>query len=236
MTDHDTDPSGLGETGTDSHDRASGEPTPRLAVNPDFAHPRLKGLSALLADAADGDSIYITTGELMERLSTRGLAPVVLAMGLLNIVTIIPGSSTIMGLPLIFVGISLMIGARRLWLPTRFRDRAFDRAKLKSMVDRVIPYVQKLERLAHPRYWPGFDYVIDRAFGAFVFVMALCISLPIPFGNTMPALSIVLVSLGFMARDGLWVVAGLFLATLAVGVIIGVAGAIGMAGSSILGL
>jgi hypothetical protein len=216
-------------------DEPGGQARPGIVSGEEFARPRLKGLSELLADAAEGDSIYITTGELVERLSARGLAPVVLAMGLLNIVTIIPGSSTIMGLPLVFLGISLMIGARRLWLPQKFRDRAFDRARLKSMIDRIIPYVQKLERLAHPRYWPGFDYVIDRAFGAFVFVLALCISLPIPFGNTMPAISIILVSLGFMARDGLWVVAGLFAATLAVGVIIGVAGAITLAGSSILG-
>lgn len=204
----------------------------RLKVIP---HPKLKGLSQLLTDAAEGDTVFITVGELLHRLSARGLAPVVLAMGLLNLVTIIPGSSTVMGLPLVFLGISLMSGARSLWLPVRIRDRAFDRVKLKTMIDRVIPYVQRLERLAHPRYWPGFDGVIDRMYGGFVFLLALCISLPIPFGNTMPAISIVLVSLGFMARDGLWVVAGIFFATLAIGIIIGVAGAITVAGASIFG-
>jgi hypothetical protein len=39
-----------------------------------------------------------------------------------------------------------------------------------------------------------------------------------------------------MARDGLWVVAGLFTATLALGIVIGVAGALTVAGSAILGL
>ena len=201
-----------------------------------FVHPKLKSLSELLAGAADGDTVLISVGELLHRLSARGLAPVVLAMGLLNIVTIIPGSSTILGLPLVFLGISLMIGARTLWLPQRFRDRTFDRVKLKTMIDRVIPYVHKLEKLAHPRYWPGMNGLLDRVYGAFIFCLALCIALPIPFGNTMPALAVILVSLGFMARDGLWVVAGLFVATLAVGIVIGVAGAITVAGSSILGI
>jgi hypothetical protein len=52
----------------------------------------------------------------------------------------------------------------------------------------------------------------------------------------MPALAIILVSLGFIARDGLWVIAGLFVATLAVGIVIGVGGALAIAGMSVLGI
>ena len=48
-------------------------------------------------------------------------------------------------------------------------------------------------------------------------------------------LSIALTALGFTARDGAWVVAGLFVATLAAGIVIGVAGAVAVAGSSIFG-
>jgi hypothetical protein len=197
---------------------------------------RHRALSELLAEAASGDAPTISVGEITHALSARGLAPVVLAMGILNVVTIIPGSSTIMGLPLVFLGISLVIGARTLWLPERVRNHSFERAKLRALLDRALPYVRKLERLAHPRYWPGMNGLLDRLFGLFVLVMALSISLPIPFGNTMPALAIILVSLGFIARDGLWVIAGLFVATLAVGIVIGVGGALAIAGMSVLGI
>ncbi|MFN0113537.1 MAG: exopolysaccharide biosynthesis protein [Paracoccaceae bacterium] len=193
-------------------------------------------MSDLLAASVEGDDEALSVGELSRRLSARGLAPVVLAMGLLNIVTIIPGSSTVMGLPLVFLGISLMIGARSLWLPRRIRDHVIPRARLASAIERILPYVRRLERLAHPRLWPGYDSLLDRVFGAFVFCLALLIALPIPFGNTMPALAVILTSLGFMARDGLWVVAGVFVATLALGIVIGVAGALALAGSTVLGL
>ncbi|MFZ5709465.1 MAG: exopolysaccharide biosynthesis protein [Pseudomonadota bacterium] len=195
-----------------------------------------KALSDLLAASTEGDSEFVTVGEFVRSLSVRGLAPVVLAMGLLNVVSIIPGSSAIMGLPLVFLGISLMIGARSLWLPRRIRSHEIPRERLKVAVEKVLPYVHRLERLAHPRYWPGYDAALDRLFGLLLFALALMIALPVPFGNLMPAIAVTLTSLGFMARDGLWVVAGLFTATLALGIVIGVAGALTVAGSAILGL
>jgi hypothetical protein len=192
-------------------------------------------LSDLLQASVDGEEPFISVGEFVRRLSVRGLAPVVLAMGFLNLFSVIPGSSTIMGLPLVFLGISLMIGARSLWLPLRVRSHEIPRERLKAAVDKVLPYVHRLERLAHPRLWPGYDAVLDRLFGLFVFCFAVVICLPVPFGNMVPALAIILTALGFMARDGAWVVAGMFVATLAAGIIIGVAGAIAVAGSSIFG-
>lgn len=212
-----------------------GEVISRTLQDESFVHPRLKGLSELLADATEGHATYITLAELVQRLSARGLAPVVLAISLLNMVSLIPGSTAILGLPLLFLGVSLMIGAKGLWLPQRLRGRNLERTKLDAMIRRIIPYIQKLERLAHPRYWPGTNGLTDRVYGAFVFCLGLIVTLPIPLGNMLPALSIALVSLGMMARDGLWVLVGVFLATLSVGIVLGVAGAVTLAGAHIFG-
>jgi hypothetical protein len=192
-------------------------------------------LSDLLEASVAGDEPMISVGEFVHRLSARGLAPVVLVMGLLNMFAVIPGSSAIMGLPLLFLGFSLVIGARSLWLPLRIRSHEIPMHRLKAAVDKVLPYVHRLEKLAHPRLWPGYDAVLDRLFGVFVICLGIVICLPIPFGNTVPAIAIALTALGFMARDGAWVVAGLFVATLASGIVIGVAGAVAVAGSSIFG-
>ncbi len=202
-----------------------------------FARPDAPTLSELLAHAADGDGPDLSVAELVHALSGRGLAPVVMMMGILNILTIIPGSSTIMGLPLIFLGISLVSGAKKLWLPRRFRDHRFQRAMLLRVLDRALPHVRRFERLAHPRYWPGpaTEGIFYRIYGAVVLILGLCVALPIPFGNTMPALAIVVLSLGFVARDGLWILGGLFMTTLAIGIVIGVGGAIAFAGASIFG-
>lgn len=200
-----------------------------------FAHPPFARLSDMMEDAVAGLETDLSVDTLIRRLSVRGLAPVVLVVALLNIVTIIPGSSTIMGMPLIFLGASLIFGAQALWLPRRLRERTLNRESLQRGVARALPYVRRIERMAHPRYWPGGDAILSRIYGALVLCLGLAIMLPIPFGNTMPAVSVVLLSLGFTARDGLWVGAGLIAGAIAVGIVTGFVFAVGLAGLRIFG-
>ncbi len=212
------------------------EPTPMTdAGKRDFAHPAFARLSDLMEQSVAGTDTDLSVDALIRRLSVRGLAPVILVVALLNIVTIIPGSSTVMGLPLVFLGASLMLGAKTLWLPRRLRERRLNRETLARGVARALPYVRRIERMAHPRYWPGGDGILSRIYGALVLCLGLAIMLPIPFGNTMPAISIVLLSLGFTARDGLWVGAGLLAAAIAVGIVAGFVVAVGFAGLRIFG-
>jgi len=194
-----------------------------------------KPLSQVLIEVASGQDERITLGDLVTHLSSRGLAPLILLMGMINVVTIIPGSSTVLGLPLVFLGLSLVIGARSLWLPAGLRDRSFDRATLERGILKALPWLQKIERLAHPRFWPWGQALLDRIYGALVLFLGLMVALPVPFGNTMPAISIILLSLGFTARDGLWVIAGLFATVLALGVVLGFAGAATVIGANLLG-
>ena len=201
----------------------------------DFAHPAFARLSDLMEQSVAGNDADLSVDALIRRLSVRGLAPVILVVALLNIVTIIPGSSTIMGMPLVFLGASLVLGAKTLWLPRRLRERRLNRETLARGVARALPYVRRIERMAHPRYWPGADAILSRIYGALVLFLGLAIMLPIPFGNTMPAISIVLLSLGFTARDGLWVGAGLLAAAIAVGIVAGFVVAVGFAGLRIFG-
>ena len=218
---------------TDNEDRQPDEKHIEKVL--EFIHPHVKPLSEVLLDAAQKLSGRVTVDDLISHLSTRGLAPMVLLMGLLNIVTIIPGSSTILGLPLVFLGFSLLIGSRVLWLPQRIRRHEFDHASLDKTIQRALPFLRRIEKLAYPRFWPDADLLMDRLYGAMVLFFGLLVTLPIPFGNMMPAFAITLVSLGFTARDGLWVAAGLLAGTLAIGLVLGFAGAVGAIGVSIFG-
>lgn len=205
-------------------------PTEEASV---FTHPR--ALSAVLLDAATRPGDRITLGELVTRLSSRGFAPLILLMGILNVVTIIPGSSTVLGLPLVFMGIAVILNSRHLWLPRRLAEKSFDRGALLRAVLRAQPYLERIERLARPRFWPKGGWILDRAYGIIVLAFALMITLPIAFGNTMPAISIILLSLGFASRDGLWVAGGLLAGSVALGILIGLAAAVGFAGASLFG-
>lgn len=198
-----------------------------------FVHP--PPLSEVLIEAAAQPGDRITVADLVAHLSLRGFAPLILLMGILNVVTIIPGSSTIMGLPLIFMALAVIANSRRLWLPRWLAAKSFDRVALQRAVLRAVPYLQRIERLARPRLWPRGGWILDRAYGILVLCFALMITLPIAFGNTMPAIAIILMSLGFAARDGIWVAAGLVAGAIALGILMGVAAAVTFAGASILG-
>lgn len=196
---------------------------------------RPKPLSEVLIEAVAIDRDRVTVADLVSHLSSRGLAPLILLMGILNVVTIIPGSSTVMGLPLIFMGIAVILNSRRLWLPEWLAARSFDRVLLQRAVLRAVPYLQKIEKLARPRFWPRGGWILDRTYGIVVLGFSLMITLPIAFGNTMPAIAIILLSMGFAARDGLWVAAGLIAGSVALGILLGVAAAVTLAGASLFG-
>jgi hypothetical protein len=56
--------------------------------------------------------------------------------------------------------------------------------------------------------------------GGLCLLLSILVMLPVPFGNMLPALAIILISLGFLERDGRFIIAGLVTAAAAVTVVI----------------
>ena len=79
-----------------------------------------------------------------------------------------------------------------------------------------MPWVERIERLAQPRFWPGATASIDRLIGVACLVMALLLFLPIPFANGVPALAIIALGLALSERDGVWLILGLLASVCAV--------------------
>jgi hypothetical protein len=52
--------------------------------------------------------------------------------------------------------------------------------------------------------------------GALMLILSLLIMLPIPLGNTMPSVAIVIIAMGLAQRDGMFVITGLAVAALSV--------------------
>jgi hypothetical protein len=188
------------------------------------------GLSELIGGLTDGAGDSMTIGQIADRFAARGLVPFVLLMAILNGFAVIPGLSTILGLPVIFLGLSLIAGARRVWLPARLRGRAIPVAVLNGAVAKVLPLVARIERAVRPRWWPGdwpgAEATMQRLYGAVVLLAGVVIVLPVPFGNILPSITLILISVGFIGRDGIWALAGLAFGALAAallgGLVIGV--------------
>jgi hypothetical protein len=96
------------------------------------------------------------------------------------------------------------------------------RSDFYGMIRRVVPWLERAEKLLRPRIsvlaLPPFEYLI----GVVCLLLAAVLVLPIPLGNMLPALSISLLALGLLERDGYAIATGLIAATVSAVVVSGV--------------
>ena len=179
-------------------------------------------LSQVLHDLAD-DPIRerISIADLLVALGDRAIGALLFIFAFPNVLPTPPGTSAVLGAPLLFLSVQLAFG-RTPWLPAIITTRSMSRDDFQSLIHRVGPWLARAEKLLKPRMSslavPPMEYLI----GLLCLVLALLLALPIPLGNMLPALAISLIALGVLERDGLWVLAGMITAGLAITVVSGV--------------
>ena len=184
---------------------------------------RKLALSALLREIADDSAgrERISIGDLLTALGDRAVGALLFIFAFPNILPMPPGTSTVLGAPLIFLAAQLTLG-RKPWLPALITRRSMSRADFQALMLRMGPWLERAEKLLRPRAsgiaLPPMEYLI----GFVCLLLATVLVLPIPFGNMLPALAISLMALGVLERDGLWVLAGLLMAAVSAVVVSGV--------------
>jgi hypothetical protein len=164
-----------------------------------------------------------TLGELVERLDERGHPLVLLLLAAPNLTPgpSIPGFSTIFGVPLCIIAFEMCLGRRRLRLPGFLARIRVSRRRVSNFIVRLEPLLERIERVLKPRA-PAFGSAqAGRALGLAALVLSILLVLPIPVFSLMPALALVLLALGLLARDGMAVLAGIGLGGIACIVLIG---------------
>ncbi|NND18185.1 MAG: exopolysaccharide biosynthesis protein, partial [Silicimonas sp.] len=152
-------------------------------------------LSDVLRDLESGLGPRIALGDLVSGLRDRSFAPLMVLFAVPNAFLYLPGSSVITGVPLMIIALQLIAGRRSVWLPRALSDRSIDRSSFARIVRYSLPWIERIERMARPRFWPGAAASIDRLIGLACLIMALLLFLPIPFANGVPALAIIAMGL-----------------------------------------
>ncbi|GLK80855.1 exopolysaccharide biosynthesis protein [Methylopila turkensis] len=171
----------------------AGEPSPER---------QHRGFSQVLRELADGSEPRISVAAILDAFGDRAFGALLLMFALPNALPMPPGTSAVLGAPLVFIALQLMVGAQRLWLPRFITQRSMRREDFQALTRKVVPWVNKLERLLKPRAEVMTTYVADRLTGLACFVLSLILVLPIPFGNMPPAIAISAFALGVIERDG----------------------------------
>jgi hypothetical protein len=169
----------------------------------------LSAVLDMLAQESGRDRISV--GELLSAFGDRALGALLFIFAVPNVLPVPPGTSAILGAPLVFLAAQLMLG-RSPWLPSIVAKRSMPHVDFVRVVRRVVPWLQRAEKMLRPRLsalaLPPMEYVI----GLVCLLLAVVLVLPVPLGNVLPALAISVLSLAVLERDGLWVLAGLGIA------------------------
>ncbi len=188
-----------------------------VLVPADPAHPRkLSEEFALILREFEVETV--TLREVLGVMRGRGFVLLVMLLALPFCTPIpLPGLSTPIGLIIGLIGARLALGAKP-WLPARLLDTRLPPETFKKVFAVTRRLILGFERLLRPRLaWLTSEPWRERAHAVTIVLCAalLLLPLPIPFSNTLPAWSILLVAGGLLERDGVFLIAGHFMALVA---------------------
>jgi hypothetical protein len=158
--------------------------------------------SQVLRGLGEEDSPRISIHDITRAFGERAFGALMLCVGLLNLIPWPPGGTTITGTPLLFITAQLAMGRDTLWLPKRICQASFDRGNFRSGLKRILPLLEKIERLTKPRLPWAVNSVAERLIGVVCCLLTCVLVLPIPGGNLIPALVVVAFAVALVQRDG----------------------------------
>lgn len=177
-------------------------------------------VSDIVAELCDGwDDDRITLDDLLKSFGTRGFGLLILVFALPNGIPapIAPGLSAVLGAPLLLFSLQMLLGFGTPWFPKSWRERGFKRGDVAKLLRPTLPVILRIERYVRPRLTHLTGRSASRLVGLMILWNAILLSLPIPFGNLIPAWAIILAALGQVERDGTLVIASAVTSVLATG-------------------
>jgi hypothetical protein len=131
----------------------------------------------------------------------------------------IAGISAIISIPLMIVSAQLVLGFRKPWLPSWVANRSFKRQDVEKVVSKILTILEKYESIIRPRWKFVTTPPARRILGLILVILGFIIALPIHFGNMLPAIIVVVISLGLIEEDGIVIILGAISACLIFAVI-----------------
>ncbi|HJR71186.1 MAG TPA: exopolysaccharide biosynthesis protein [Gammaproteobacteria bacterium] len=175
--------------------------------------------SEVLREIAAGDSERVTFRDILTVLRHRVFGFTLLVFALPCSLPMPPGIPTVCGVALVIIALNLIAARQRLWLPGAIADKSVARADLQRIVERAVPYLERLERVCKPRFAIVTEPVGKVLIGLVILVLGFIMILPIPFlGNIPPGFAATFIAIGMTERDGLVVLIGLLVSAIAIAV------------------
>jgi hypothetical protein len=154
----------------------------------------------------------ISLGAFRNALDDRGFGVLLFIFALPNLVPVnIPLLSAVLGVPLVLLAAQLSYGRHKPWFPDWLTSQSFPREGFVAVVNRALPFLERVEKLLRPRLTVLLSWTGERLVGIAILILAVVLTLPIPFANWLPACGIAVFGLAIVEKDGVAVLVGLAL-------------------------
>lgn len=156
-----------------------------------------------------------TLGGLVETFEEKSFAILfVLLLGVPALPLPTGGATHVFEVIAALVALQLIAGRRTVWLPKRWQGLQLGGARQQKFLNSLLRFIRRLERFSRPRLAFVFHRRLsDVGFGLIVIAGSAAAFVAPPFSglDTLPALGVVLVSLGMLLEDALIALAGAIL-------------------------
>lgn len=154
--------------------------------------------SDVLEELFDRAPADVTPAWLIANLHERSFGIVLLLMAVIGL---LPGTSGIVGVLLVYPAWQLMRARETPTLPRFVAERRLSGEKVRRIGRRLRWPLRKLETVIRPR-WPEMFEIMRRAVGVIILLLAATMVWPFPFSQIPPAIAIMLLAIAHLEEDG----------------------------------
>jgi hypothetical protein len=165
--------------------------------------------SQVLTDVGDVDDPVLPMEELIGTFGERGFGALLLILGILSaVIGVIPGTTTLLGIPIMIIGVQLLFRRDELWLPGWILKRDLPRPAFAEAAAKVKGRLQRVERFSRPRLGFMSSDLSEALIGLMCVIWAAVLMLPLIGFNLVPSLIVAAFGFGLMQKDGVVMLAG----------------------------
>lgn len=144
----------------------------------------------------------VRLGDALAAFGPNGFGAMMLFLGLANMLPLPPGSSTVLGMPMMMVSWQLMCGRAEVSLPAWASEAGISMTKFRLVAQRLAKPLARIESVTSPRLSWMTGRVAIHSIGGVCVVLSAVLMLPLWGGNFGPAAIMALFGLALMQRDG----------------------------------
>ena len=173
-----------------------------------------------LRDLAE-DRETVTLACLTREIGAQGHAPLLMVVAAFMILPIgmIPGIGGALGTIVAIIGLQMLMGRNRVWIPSFLGRREIDASRIRGATRRIRPASEWIRRHLHPRWEALSGGHVSLSLIAVILMVtggSLLVLGAIPVAAPLIGLPVAVFAFGILGRDGMVVAAGYVLIALVV--------------------